>query len=244
MSLVADVWSWFTTASNWTGANGIIHRTWQHIQYSFWASLMAAAVALPLGLLLGHTRKLPFVSVNVAGVARALPTLGLVILVSLRWPLRLWPVLIVLALLAIPPILANTYAGIAGVDPDVADAAKGMGMTGRQVLTRVELVLASPLILTGVRSGVNQVIATAAVAAYPGLGGLGRFLIDGLAATDYAELAGGAVLVVGLALVVEGLFALLQRAVAPPGVEVPRRRDMAILRPFRRPVRGLPAAET
>ena len=244
MGLLADLWSWFTTASNWTGTNGIIHRTWQHIQYSFWASLMAAALALPLGLVLGHTRKLPFLSVNIAGLARALPTLGLVILVSLRWPLRLWPVLVVLALLAVPPMLANTYAGIAGVDTDVGDAAQGMGMTGRQVLTRVELVLASPLILTGVRSGVNQVIATAAVAAYPGLGGLGRFIIDGLAATDYAELAGGAVLVVGLALVVEGLFALLQRAVSPPGVGVPTRRSLFLVRPFRRPVRGSPATET
>jgi len=244
MSLLADVWSWFTTASNWTGTNGIIHRTWQHIQYSFWASLMAAALALPFGLVLGHTRKLPFLSVNIAGLARALPTLGLVILVSLRWPLRLWPVLVVLALLAVPPMLANTYAGIAGVDPDVADAAQGMGMKGRQVLSRIELVLASPRILTGIRSGVNQGIATAAVAAYPGLGGLGRFIIDGLAATDYAELAGGAVLVVALALVVEGLFALLQRAVAPPGVRMPARRSLFLLRPFRRPVRGLPAAET
>jgi len=244
MGLLADLWSWFTTASNWTGTNGIIHRTWQHIQYSFWASLMAAALALPFGLVLGHTRKLPFLSVNIAGLARALPTLGLVILVSLRWPLRLWPVLVVLALLAVPPMLANTYAGIAGVDPDVADAAQGMGMKGRQVLSRIELVLASPLILTGIRSGVNQVIATAAVAAYPGLGGLGRFIIDGLAATDYAELAGGAVLVVALALVVEGLFALLQRAVAPPGVRMPARRSLFLLRPFRRPVRGLPAAET
>jgi len=244
MGLLADLWSWFTTASNWTGTNGIVHRTWQHIQYSFWASLMAAAVALPLGLLLGHTRKLPFLSVNIAGVARALPTLGLVILVSLRWPLRLWPVLVVLALLAVPPILANTYAGIAGVEPDIGDAAQGMGMTGPQVLTRVEVVLASPLILTGVRSGVNQVIATAAVAAYPGLGGLGRFIIDGLAATDYAELAGGAALIVALALTVEGLFALLQRAVAPPGVRVPRRRDMFLLRPFRRPVRGVASTGT
>jgi osmoprotectant transport system permease protein len=243
VSLTADIWSWFTTASNWTGANGIIHRTWQHIQYSFWASLVAIAVALPLGLLLGHTRKLPFLAVNIAGLARALPTLGLVILVSLRWPLRLWPVLFVLAILALPSILANTYTGVAGVEHDVGDAAQGMGMTGAQVLARVELPLATPLIMTGLRSGVNQVIATATIVAYPGLGGLGRFIIDGLASTDYAELAGGAVLVVALALVVEGLFALLQRAVTPAGMRVRGRPESVTLRPSRQAVEGFPPAE-
>jgi osmoprotectant transport system permease protein len=229
MGLLGDIWSWFTTASNWTGPNGIIHRLWEHIQYSFASSVIAVAIALPIGLVLGHLRKFPFVAVNVAGVARALPTLGLVILVSLHWPLELWPVLLILAILAIPPVLANTYTGISGVDHEVGDAAQGMGMTGSQVLSRVELPLASPLILTGIRSGVNQIIATATIAAYPGLGGLGRFIIDGLAAGDYAELAGGAILVAALALVVEGLFALLQRATAPAGVRVRTRRGRLLV---------------
>jgi osmoprotectant transport system permease protein len=239
VGLLGDLWSWFTTASNWTGSNGIIHRTWEHIQYSFWASLVAAAVALPVGVVLGHIRKFPFLAVNIAGVARALPTLGLLILVSLWKPLELWPALLVLALLALPSMLANTYAGITGVERDVGDAAAGMGMTGSQVVARVEVPLASPLILAGIRSGVNQVIATATIVAYTGHGGLGRFIIDGLAALDYAEFTAGAVLVVVLALVVEGLFALLQRAVVPAGVAWRRERRAGTVPEIRPNLEGI-----
>jgi osmoprotectant transport system permease protein len=209
--------------SHWSGPNGAAHRLWEHLLFSLKAVLLATVVALPVGLVLGHLRKGSFVAVSFSGIARALPTLGLVVLVAVWKPLTEWPVIVVLALLAIPPILANTYVGIAGVDADTRDAARGMGLTGNQVLRRIELPLAAPLIVTGFRSAANQVIATATVAAYVGLGGLGRFLIDGLAGGDKVQFTAGAVLVVILALIVEGLFALLQRAVSPRGVGNDRR---------------------
>jgi len=208
--------------SHWSGADGVAHRFWEHILLSLKAVLLATVIALPVGLVLGHLRKGSFVAISFSGVARALPTLGLVVLVAVWRPLTEWPVIAVLALLAIPPILANTYVGIAGVEADTRDAARGMGLTGSQVLRRIELPLAAPLIVTGFRSAANQVIATATVAAYVGLGGLGRFLIDGLAGGDKAQFTAGAILVVVLALAVEGMFALLQRAVTPRGVGASR----------------------
>jgi osmoprotectant transport system permease protein len=204
--------------SHWSGVDGVAHRLWEHILLSLKAVLLATVIALPVGLVLGHLRKGSFVAVSFSGVARALPTLGLVVLVAVWRPLTEWPVIFVLALLAIPPILANTYVGVAGVETDTRDAARGMGLTGSQVLRRIEVPLAAPLIMTGFRSAANQVIATATVAAYVGLGGLGRFLIDGLAGGQKDQFTAGAIMVVLLALVVEGLFALLQRVTAPRGV--------------------------
>jgi osmoprotectant transport system permease protein len=131
-------------------------------------------------------------------------------------------VIVVLAVLAIPPILANTAAGIGGVDPAARDAAEGMGMTPTQVLMRVEVPLAAPLTLAGIRSALLQVIATATIAAFAGLGGLGRFIIDGFAVRDEARVYGGSIVVAALALVGEGLFVLAQRSARPAGL--PRRR--------------------
>jgi osmoprotectant transport system permease protein len=229
---MSDAWQWLTTASNWWGADGIFQRVWEHLQYSFAATLVAVLIALPLGLLIGHTGRGVLVGVNLAGLARAIPTLGVVILVF-RWrPVTVWPVLVALALLALPSVLANSVAGVRSVDPDVRDAAQGMGMTGRQVLARAEFPIALPLILAGVRAAANQVIATATVAAYVGLGGLGRFIVSGYAVRDYGRVYGGAILVVALVFLVEGVFALLQRFVVSPG----------ITRRFR--TRGVLAADT
>ncbi len=213
-----DGWEWLTTADNWWGPNGILQRTWEHLQYSFAATLIAALIALPLGLLIGHTGRGVFLGVNLAGLARAVPTLGVVILLFKWKPVTVWPVLLGLALLALPSILANTVAGVHGVDPDVRDAAQGMGMSGGQVLARAEIPIALPLILAGIRAAANQVLATATVAAYVGLGGLGRFIVSGYAVRDYGRVYGGALLVVALVFLVEGLFALLQRAVVSPGI--------------------------
>jgi osmoprotectant transport system permease protein len=218
MDILSDTWGWLTTSANWWGPAGILQRIWEHLQYSFLAVGLALLIALPLGLVIGHTGRFEPGVVTASGAARAIPTLGLLVLFGRWYPLQAWPVIVVLAVLAIPPILANTTAGIAGVDPAARDAAAGMGMRPAQVLAQVEVPLAAPLILAGVRSAVLQVIATATIAAYIGLGGLGRFIIDGFAVSDDAEVYGGSVIVAALALVSEGLFVLAQRRTAP-GVE-------------------------
>ncbi|WP_083974711.1 ABC transporter permease [Herbidospora daliensis] len=209
----------FGSAEYWTGDDAIPLRLLQHLEYSFLAFAIAALVAIPLGLLIGHTGRGAVIVVVSANAARALPTLGLLVLVVLLIGVgTLWPVLIPLIALAIPPILVNTYEGIRGADPDLRDAAYGMGLRGSQVLFRALLPVALPLILLGLRLSAITVVATATVAAYVGLGGLGRYIIDGLATKNYAEVFGGAVLVVLLALAVQTLFTLLSRVIVSPGV--------------------------
>jgi osmoprotectant transport system permease protein len=211
----ADAFSWLTTADSWSGGDGVVHRLWEHFQYSALALVIALVIALPLGLLIGHTGRASSVAFSLTGAARAIPTLGVLVLLFKLKPLALWPVTIALVILAIPPILANAAAGIGGVDPAIRDAAKGMGMTGRQSLRRVEVPIALPLILAGIRSASSQVIATATIAAYGGLGGLGRYITFGYSIQDYGMVYGGAVLVALFALASEGLFALLQRVATP-----------------------------
>lgn len=216
-------WDWLSASAQWHGADGIPVRFLEHIEYSGIALVVAAVIALPLGLLIGHTGRGGFAVVSIANVARALPTLGLVVLIVNQAGLKLVPVLIALMALAIPPILVNTYEGVRGVDPDIKDAATGMGMRGWGVLTKVEVPVAMPLILLGLRTSALQVVATATVIAFPGLGGLGRFIVDGLARNDYAPVIGGSVIVVALAVVVQLAFVLLRRLVLPPGLRRPAR---------------------
>jgi len=222
---VNDVLSWLTASAHWSGEDGIPQRLLEHLYYSGVALLIAAVIAIPLGLFVGHTGRGRFVVVNAAGAARAVPSLGLLFVSVLVLGPRLTgdtafvvPCEIVLVVLAIPPILAGAYAGVEEVDPAVRDAAKGMGMRGPEVLARVEIPCALPLIFSGLRSGALQVVATATIAATVGLGGLGRFLIDGLAVRDYSQMAAGAVLVGVLALVVDLGFALIQRYAVSPGL--------------------------
>lgn len=223
--IVGEIVAWLTDPASWQGEDGIWMQVLRHLAYSFAALALACLVAVPLGLWIGHTGKGSVVAVNLAGALRALPSLGLLLLGWVLLAPRLpgdaafvLPSLIVLAVLAIPPVLSGVYSGIAEVDPAARDAAKGMGMTGMQVLRRVEIPVALPLILSGVRAGLLQIIATATIAAYVSLGGLGRYLIDGLAARDYAQMAGGALLVAGLALLMELVFTLLQKLVVSPGL--------------------------
>lgn len=233
--MIPTIWTWLTSAQNWGGSFGIGNRLAQHVGYSLLVVAIAAVIAIPLGLWVGHTGRGRWL-VSATNAARAVPTLGLL------FALALWvgphipgraafvvPSVIALVLLAIPPILAGTYAGVEAVDPAARDAAKGIGMTPRQVLARVELPCALPLLWSGLRSAVLQVIATATIAAYIGLGGLGRFLIDGLAQADYAQTAGGAILVCLLALVADGVLALVQRVIVSPGVSGRRRRRREII---------------
>jgi len=218
MSYFSYAWDWVTTSANWRGSGGIPHQILAHLGYSGLPLLVAALIAVPLGVVIGHTGRGAVFVVNVANAWRAIPTLGLLVLIAVyQWPTLLtW--LIPLVVLAIPPILVNVYEGVAGVDPGVKDAAKGMGMTPWQQVIKVEIPIALPLILVGLRTGAIFVIATATIAAYIGLGGLGRFIIDGLANINYNEVAGGALLVVILALLVLGLFSLLSRLLVPAGL--------------------------
>jgi osmoprotectant transport system permease protein len=205
---------WFTDPAIWSGPTGIPTRLGEHLWYSAIAVALAAIVALPLGLLTGHTGRGSLIATALSNYWRALPTLGLVVLVFRLAPLSVWPVLTALVVIAVPPILLNTDAGLRSVSPVVRDAAVGVGMTGWQRLWRVEVPLAMPLIVTGLRSACGQVIATATVAAFVGLGGLGRYIIDGYAARDIPQITGGALLVTALALLVDGVFALAQRRLA------------------------------
>ena len=215
MDTLSDTVGWLTTADNWWGPAGILQRIVEHLQYSLVAVGLALVVALPAGLVIGHTGRGEPGAVGLSGAARAIPTLGLLVLLGRWYPVQAGPVIVVLAVLAIPPILANTTAGMANVDPAVRDAARGMGMTSTQMLVRVEVPLAGPLILAGIRSATLQVIATATIAAFAGLGGLGRFIIDGFAVSDEARVYGGSIVVAALALVSESLFALAQRSATP-----------------------------
>lgn len=241
-----DVVSWFGDASHWSGQDGVPARLLEHLTYSALALAIAALIAIPLGLYVGHTGRGRLLVVGLAGAGRAIPSLGLLFIAVLFFAPRLAgdaaffvPSQIVLIVLAVPPILNNTYAGVDAVDPQARDSAKGMGMRGGEVLRKVEIPCALPLMLSGVRSGALQIVATATIAATAGLGGLGRFLIDGLSLRDYSQMAAGALLVAALALSIELLFAILERVVVSPGLrKVPR------LRRVKNPVLTIQAATT
>ena len=223
--MINRILAWLTDGDHWQGDDGILRRLAEHLGYSLTALLIAALIAIPLGLYIGHTGRGRFLVVNLVGAARAIPSLGLLFLAVLWLGPKfsgdiafLAPAGLVLVILAIPPILSGAYAGVEGVEPDARDAAKGMGMRGSQVLRHVEIPCALPLIMSGIRSATLQVIATATIAAVVGLGGLGRFLIDGLAVRDTPQTASGAVLVAVLALIVDLLLALVQRSVVSRGL--------------------------
>ena len=222
--MIGSILDWLTSSASWSGNDGILVRLLEHIGYTLLVLVVAALIAIPLGLWIGHTGRGRWM-VTAANALRAVPTLGLLFALTLvLLPLLpgdaafLVPSVIVLVLLAVPAILSGTYAGVEAVEPAARDAARGIGMTGSQVLWKVELPIALPLLISGLRAAVLQVVATATVAAYVGLGGLGRFLIDGLATQDYASTAGGALLVAVLALVLDAPFALLERLVVSPGL--------------------------
>ncbi|WP_105969380.1 ABC transporter permease [Streptomyces geranii] len=220
LNQVRLVWDWLTSSQQWHGDDGIPHRLIEHLTYSGISLFFAALIGLAFGLLVGHTGRGAFAVATVANLARAIPTFGLVVLVVTLAGLSTTPVLIALVALAVPPILINTYEGVRGVDPDTRDAARGVGMTEWEVLLRVEVPMALPLILLGLRIAAIQVVATATVAAYPGLGGLGRFIVDGLSRNDYELVIGGSTVVVALALVVQVAFTALRRVIVSPGLQV------------------------
>lgn len=208
MNLFSEAFSYILDGANWAGPTGIGARLLEHMWYSLLAVVLSAAVAIPIGLIIGHLRRGEAVVVGLVNALRSLPTLGVLVFLVLVIGLGLVPPIIALVLLGIPPLLAGTYSGIANVDANVVDAARAMGMTELQVLLRVEIPNALPLILGGLRNTTLQIIATATVAAYVNLGGLGRYIFDGLALYDYGRVLVGAILVALLTLVIDGLLAL------------------------------------
>ena len=218
--IFADAFGWLFDPVNWSGPKGIPLRVGVHLLYCLGAVLGASAIAVPLGLFVGHTGRGGTFLVGGSNALRALPTLGLVTFLYLIAGGGTGPVLIALIVLAIPPILAGTYAGIQDVDRGVVDAARGMGMTGGQVLWRVELPNALPLLIGGLRNATLQVVATASVAAYVGIETLGRPLLDGLRVLDYGQFVGGAVLIAVLAVALDLLLASGQKAIVPRGLRL------------------------
>ena len=219
---------WLADPTNWSGPGGIPARVGEHLLYTLVTLAIAVVVAVPAGVAIGHTGKGRGVAVQLSGVLRALPTLGVLLLLALWLGLGLGPPLVVMVVLALPPLLAGAYAGVDAVDRQTIDAARSIGMTGWQVLVKVELPLAMPIIIGGIRSACLQVIATWTVAAYLPLGGLGRFIYDGYAVQDYAEMLGASVLVIVLALIADGVFVVVQRLVVPRGVVVGRSSDVRV----------------
>jgi osmoprotectant transport system permease protein len=218
LNVVNEVIAWLTDPAQWSGPDGIPVRTLQHLGYSLLATAIAAAIALPIGVLIGHTGRGAVFAVNLTNLGRAIPTLGIIILVFILAGFGIVPVLVALTALAVPPIVTNSYVGVRSVDPEVREAAEGMGMRGRQVLWRVELPVAMPLIMAGIRTSTVQVVATATLAAYVGLGGLGRYLIDGFSQRDLPQVVGGAILVAVLALLIELALGRLQTLVVSRGL--------------------------
>ena len=234
--MIGNVFDWLTDSAHWQSTNfdtGIWGQLGAHVLYSAIALVIALVVALPAGLWIGHNNRATWV-VSAANAIRALPSVGLLVLLVVIIAPHFYgrtdtgyliPTEIVLVLLAIPSILSNAVAGIQNVDRAVRDAAYGMGMTGPQVLFRVELPNALPLIFSGFRSATLQVIATATIAAYVTLGGLGRFIYDGLAQQDYPQMISGGLLVAVLALIADLLLALAQRYTVSRGITGRMRRQ-------------------
>jgi osmoprotectant transport system permease protein len=231
MDFVGDVWQWLTDPEHWSGPDGIVVRATEHIQISFSAVVAAMLVAVPIGLYVGHARRFELFAVTTGNLGRALPSFGILAIcfgipffAELPGVIGYWPTFAALFLLAVPPILINTYVGIKGVDPDVVEAARGMGMTGTEILRRIELPLAASLMVSGLRIASVQVVATATLGALGGYGTFGRYIIDGRAVGDNVEVAAGAVLVALLALAVELGLGALERLTSPRTVRTPKRR--------------------
>lgn len=207
MNFVERAISYVLTADNWTGPVGLAARILEHLEYTVLAVGASALIAVPVGLIIGHTGRGTLLVVGAVNGLRSLPTLGVLLFGTLLFGLGMGPSLVALMLLGVPALLAGTYAGIASVEPTVVDAARAMGMTEAQVLLRVEVPNALPLILGGLRNATLQVVATATVAAYASLGGLGRYLIDGIKEREFHLALVGALMVAALALLLDGLLA-------------------------------------
>jgi osmoprotectant transport system permease protein len=227
-SVVDDAVTWLNDPLNWSGPSGVPARLVEHLGMSAVAVLLAAAVALPVGVWLGHVRRGGGTAVVLVNASRALPTLAL-LLIFASTPIGFGnpATVVAAAVFAVPPILTNAYTGVLGVDPDVRDAAHGMGMSPTRSLLQMELPLAVPLVAAGLRTAAVQVIATVPLAALVGGGGLGPIIVSGFANRRFGQVVAGAVLVTAVCLLAEAVLALAQRAVTPAGLRVARVRRIA-----------------
>ncbi|AVG23763.1 osmoprotectant ABC permease [Pontimonas salivibrio] len=219
---------WLGDPENWVGSGSIPNRTLEHLSYTAVAVAIAAAIAVPLGYYIGHTGRGRVLAVGTAGAARALPTFGLMLYLVLVFGVseRATAATVSLVLLAIPPLLAGAYAGVDQINRSTIDAAKAQGMTDWQILTRVEIPLSLPLLIGGLRGATLQVVATVTLIAYVGLGGLGYEIIQGIPLRRLDQMVGAALLIIVLALVIDGLLALLTRLATPQGVTTGRGVDV------------------
>jgi osmoprotectant transport system permease protein len=222
LSTLANVLRWFLDPLHWSGPDGIPVRLVQQIQLSAECVLIGALIALPIGILLGHYGKFGNLAINVSNVGRAVPSFGILVIAFQIFGLGDLPIIISLTALAIPPMVTNSYVALREVDPDIKEAARGMGYRELAQVLRVELPLAVPLIMAGVRTSAVQVVATATLAALIAGGGLGRYVIDGLDQQDYTKLAAGAILVALLALATELALAAVERVMVPRGMRLLR----------------------
>ena len=242
MNFFAAAFAYIFDSAHWTEPNGIAQRLGEHLLYTGLSIGVALVIAVPLGLAIGHTGRGRAFVIGLTSAARALPTFGFLLFIVLLAGLGLAPLIAVLVVLAIPPLLAGVYAGIEAVDRMPVDAARAIGMSEWQILGRVEVPLGLPLMVGGLRSAILQVIATATIAGYVAQGGLGRYLIEGLARRDFTLAIVGAILVAALALAVDGVFALVQKLVEPRGVSRGSTRPTSTR--FRRPSRSPEATRT
>lgn len=224
MGFLNEVVVWFNDPLNWRGTDGIPNRVLQHVVLTVASLLLAIVVALPLAAWLGHRRRGGAVAVNVANIGRAVPSIAVLVIGVIWLGGDYAPAVLTLTLLALPPIFTLTFTAVRDVDPAVVDAARGMGVGGGHLLRKVELPVAWPLILAGLRLSAAAVIATATIAALPGGGGLGRFIVHGFAVRDFPEVFAGTLLVVGLVILSEAVFAALSRWTVSPGLRSRGRR--------------------
>jgi osmoprotectant transport system permease protein len=223
MDFLISVAGWLTSPTHWVGSDGIPTRIGEHLLLSGLATLVAVLLALPVGVFFGHTGRGGFFAVNVANLGRALPSMALLALAlpiafSLKLGLGFWPTFLALVPLGVPPVLTNSFVAVREVDRDVVEAARGMGFREDQVLSRVELPIAAPIILAGVRNAAVAIVATATLGALVAGGGLGRYIVDGLARQEYERLFVGALLVALLAIATELAFGVAERVLVSAGV--------------------------
>jgi osmoprotectant transport system permease protein len=222
MSFLVSVWQWFADPTHWSGSEGVPQRLLEHLQYSVESVAVGALIALPIGIALGHYGRFGNLAINISNVGRAVPSFGLLVIAFQVFGLGDLPIIISLTALAIPPMVTNSYIALSEVDPDIKEAARGMGYRELTQLLRVELPLAVPLVMAGIRTSAVQVVATATLAAIIAGGGFGRFVIDGIAQQNYQMMFAGALLVALLAIATELFLSGLEQLLVPRGLRLLR----------------------
>src|SRR6266568_8389292 len=219
---IGDLWRWLVDPANWQGSDGIPTRLGEQVHLSIESVLIGAAIALPVGIVLGHYGRFGNLAINISNVGRALPSFGIIVIAFQALGLGDGPIIVALTALAVPPMVTNSYVALREVDPDVKEAARGMGYRELAQVLKVELPLAVPLVMAGIRTSAVQVVATATLAAIIAGGGLGRYIIDGYGQQVYTEVFAGALLVALLALATEFSLAGLERILVPRGIRMLR----------------------